>query len=510
VAVHFAGWGLAGLFSELSDSAGQVAEPLAMSLVSVPVVVLLGRWAWHMMADPSERGLALTAYVNAMLSTALIVLLVTSYEVAAWLITDAGSAPFALSALAVWAVVWTIHWAAWKHYENEISNLHIFFGSTAGLGMAAVSAAIGLTFALQWLLDAGTALDITSFERDDFLRPLIAVVVGSVAFGWYWLGNGWRARRDPIWHSYVILVGVLGGLITTVTGAGIGAYGVLQWWWGEPDSSSAVSHFEDFTPALAVFVIGGLVWAYHRLVVLADSSPVRTEVHRVYDYVVAAVGLVTAVVGSVLLLVAVQEALFPPTGGGRFDSSINLFLGAGTALLVGIPMWARAWGRAGRQVRLEPEQEASSPTRRIYLFGVLAVSGIVAFGSLMTLLVAIFNALFEEDRGPLRDEVQVSVALLVTVGVVAAYHFLRMRAEGGLVRAPAPIKDVTLVTGDVAIASIVHDLTGARVRVMHRLDANGGLLDPAAVAEAVAADDHEHLLVLTGPRGSVEVIPYES
>ncbi|MGI9647918.1 MAG: DUF5671 domain-containing protein [Acidimicrobiia bacterium] len=510
VAVHFAAWGLSGLLSELAISDGQIAEPLAMSLVSVPVVVLLGRWAWHTMADRPERGLALTAYVNAMLSTALVVLLVTSYRVATWLFTDAGYAPFALAALAIWAVVWMIHWAAWKHYESEISNLHIFFGSTAGLGMAAISGAIGLTYLLQWLLDAGTSLDITSYGRDDFLQPLIALTIGAVAFGWYWLGNGLPARRDPLWHGYVVLVGVLGGLISAVSGAGIAAFGILQWLWGDPDSSSAVRHFEDFSPAVAVLVIGGLVWAYHRLVVLADSSPVRTEVNRVYDYVVAAVGLVTAVVGSVLLLVAVQEALFPPTGGGRFDSSINTFLGAATSLLVGIPLWARAWGRAGRNARLEPQHEASSPSRRIYLFGVVGVAGIVAFGSLMTLLIAVFNALFEEDRGPLRDEVQVSVALLLTVGVVAGYHFVKMRAEGGLVQAPAPIKDVTLVTGDVAIASIVHDLTGARVRVMHRLDSNGGLLDPAAVAAAVEADDHEHLLVLTGPRGSVEVIPYES
>jgi len=510
VAVHFAAWGLAGLFSELADSSGQIAEPLAMTLVAVPVVVLLARWAGRIMADRAERGLALTAYVNAMLSTALIVLLVTSYEVAAWLVTDAGSAPFALSALVVWAGVWAIHWAVWKKYENEISNLHVYFGATAGLGMAAISAAIALTFFLQGILDAGSALDITSFERDDFLRPLIGMLVGLAAFGWYWLGNGLRARRDPIWHGYVVLVGVLGGLIATVTGAGIAAFGTLQWLWGDPDSSSAVRHFEDFAPALAVMAIGGLVWAYHRLVVLGDTAKTRTEIHRVYDYVVAAVGLVTAVVGSVLLLIAVQEAVFPPSGGGRFDSSINIFLGAGTSLLVGLPLWARAWGRAGRHARLEPEQEASSPTRRIYLFGVLGVSGIVAFGSLMTLLVAVFNALFEEDGGPLRDEVQVSAALLVTVGLVAAYHFMKMRAEGELVRAHVPVKDVTLVTGDVAIASIVHDLTGARVRVMHRLDANGGLLDPAAVAQAVEASDYEHLLVLTGPRGRVEVIPYES
>ena len=40
--------------------------------------------------------------------------------------------------------------------------------------------------------------------------------------------------------------------------------------------------------------------------------------------------------------------------------------------------------------------------------------------------------------------------------------------ERGLVAAPVAPKDVTLVTGDMALASVVSDLTGARVRVMHR------------------------------------------
>jgi hypothetical protein len=507
--LHLAAWGLAGLITELSRRDGQIAEPLALTIVSLPVAFLLARWAWRLSQDPAERGFALAAYTTITLSTALVSLMVTGFRVGAWLFADAGFSAFALAALVIWSGVWVIHWLAWKGYEAEIANTHVYLGATAGLWTAAVSAIVLLTYLFRWLLDAGTALDLTSYQSDDIARPAIGFVIGAVVLGWYWFANGIRARRDPVWHGYAVLVGVLGGLITAVTGAGIVGYAILQWWIGEPDSASAVRHFEEFLPALAILVGGTAVWAYHRFVVLGETSPERTEVNRVYDYVVAAVGLVTAAVGSVLLLVGLQEALFPPADGGRFESSINILLGAGTALAVGGPLWWQAWRRANRYARTEPVQEVSSPTRRTYLFGVLGVAGIVGFGSALTLLVALFNAMFEDGGDQIRDDIQVPLAMLLAVGGIATYHWTVARAERSQVEAPVVPKDVTLVTGDVTLASMVSDLTGARVRIMHRLDANGDLLDPAAVARAVAADDHQHLLVLTGPHGAVEVIPYE-
>ncbi len=507
-ALHLASWGVAGLLAKLGDRSGDIAEPLAMSLVSVPVAFLLGRWAWRTMADPAERGLAVTAYVNLTLFTALVVIMATGFSVGAWLIAGDDFSGFALAALGVWSVVWAGHWSAWKRYEADISHLHVLVGAAAGLAMAAVAAWILLTQTLRLLLDAGTALDLASFKGDDFLRPFVGVAVGAVVLAWYWLVNGLRAERDPTWHAYVVLVGVLGGLITAVVGAGIAAFGILQWWLGEPGVTSAVRHFEDFIPAVSALAAGSLVWMYHRLVVLSGAPSDRTEVHRVYDYVVAAVGLVTAMVGSVLLIIGLQEALFPPDDGGRFESSINTFLGAFTSLVVGAPLWLQAWRRAGRHARLSPEPEASSPTRRTYLFGVLGLGGIVAFGALLTLMVAIFNALFEDGGGELRDGIQVPIALLVTVGAVTGHHWQTLRRERSLVTAPVHAKDVMLVTGDTGLAAAVRDMTGARVSVLHRLDGSGDLIDPEEVARAVESDEHQRLLVLAGPNGGVQVIPY--
>ncbi|MDH3606974.1 MAG: DUF5671 domain-containing protein, partial [Acidimicrobiia bacterium] len=289
--------------------------------------------------------------------------------------------------------------------------------------------------------------------------------------------------------------------------AGVGLFGLLQWWVGDPGKDSAVRHFEDFIPAAAALVVGLTVWWYHRRV-LGPSRGARTEVQRVYDYAVAAVGLVTAIVGVVILVIGFQEAVFPPADS--MTSEVDILLGAITTLAVGVPLWAQAWLRTNRYVTAGPA-EAASPTRRSYLLAVMGISGVVAAISLLVLLVTVFNDLLGEGGGRLRDDIQVPIALLATVGAVAVYHLLVFREEKGVVES-VPVerpKQILLVTDDEVLATVIRDLTGARVTVMHRLDANGEPADAGAVARAIREAEAEHLLVVPGPGEAVQVIPYQ-
>jgi hypothetical protein len=314
-----------------------------------------------------------------------------------------------------------------------------------------------------------------------------------------------REARDTLWHAYVVLIGVLGGLIAAVAGAGSVLFRVLQWWLGDPGTSSAVRHFADFVPALVALLVGAAIWFYHRRV-LGPIRGDRTEVQRVYDYVVAAVGLVTATVGVVILVIGFQEAVFPPADS--MTSEVNILLGALTSLAVGVPLWAQAWRRINRFVKVSGGLEVASPTRRSYLFGVIGLGGVVAAVSLIVLLVVVFNSVLGDGGDRLRNDIQAPVALLVTVGGVAVYHLLLQREEQEQIPdAPSP-KQVVLVTGDEVLAAAVRDLTGARVTVLHRLDANGEAAGAGAVAAAIAASEFDQLLVVPDPVGGVQVIPY--
>jgi hypothetical protein len=476
-----------------------------MTIVGLPVLFFLGRWVVRSLSDPAERGGAFGLYVNVTLLTALAVVMVTSVVSGRWLVGESDFSSMALTSLVVWTPIWVAHWWLYRAHRADVSNFHVFVGATAGLGTLAGYGAALLDEIFTRLLDSGTAVDLAARNDADVSTWVIGLAVGGLVFGWYWLMNGLREARDTLWHAYVVLIGVLGGLIAAVAGAGSVLFRVLQWWLGDPGTSSAVRHFADFIPALVALLVGAAIWFYHRRV-LGPIRGDRTEVQRVYDYVVAAVGLVTATVGVVILVIGFQEAVFPPADS--MTSEVNILLGALTSLAVGVPLWAQAWRRINRFVKVSGGLEVASPTRRSYLFGVIGLGGVVAAVSLIVLLVVVFNSVLGDGGDRLRNDIQAPVALLVTVGGVAVYHLLLQREEQEQIPdAPSP-KQVVLVTGDEVLAAAVRDLTGARVTVLHRLDANGEAAGAGAVAAAIAASEFDQLLVVPDPVGGVQVIPY--
>ncbi|NNL96566.1 MAG: hypothetical protein HKO63_00010 [Acidimicrobiia bacterium] len=509
-ALHVAAWGVAGLIAALGEDAAdrgeQAAAPLAMTVVGLPVLFLLARWVWRSLPEFRDRGAAFSLYLNLSLVTALVVVMVAAVAVADWLVGGASYSGIAVGALTVWAPIWVVHWRLFRTEQTSVSNFHVYVGATAGLATMAGFGGALLGRLLTRLLDSGTDVALTSRTHADVATWLVGFAVGAAVFAWYWIQTGMREPRDTLWHTYVVLIGVLGGLITAVTGAAISLYSLLQWWFGESDYSSAVRHFDTYlVPAGGALVVGLIVWLYHRRV-LGPVRGDRTDVHRVYDYVVAAVGLVTAVVGVIILVIGFQEAVFPPDDSRA--SEANMLLGAVTALAVGVPLWAQAWRRINHARRTDDTAEVASPVRRSYLFGLVGVSGVIGLVSLIILLVVVFGDLLGEGGDPLRNDVQIPIALLFATGVVAVYHFLLVREERDVETAREHPKHVMLVTGHDELAAAVRELTGARVTLLHRLDTNGEADDPAVVAAAIESSEYDDLLVVPGPTGAVEVIPY--
>jgi hypothetical protein len=274
---------------------------------------------------------------------------------------------------------------------------------------------------------------------------------------------------------------------------------------GEPGTTSAVRHFEGFIPAVTAFGLGTVLWLYHRTV-LGPIRGARTEVQRVYDYVVAGVGLVTAIVGAVILLVAFQEAIFPPEDTVASDA--NTLLAAVTTLAIGLPLWFQAWQRTGRNRAAADGLELASPTRRSYLFGIVGLGGAAAAISLLVLLVVVFDAVLGEGGSRLREDAQIPLAILITVGAAAAYHLFVLRGDQEAAPEPAaPPKNIVMVTADDDFAEAVRKLTGAQVTVLHRLDGNGEVGDAESVAASVLSSEYDDLLVVSG-HGPAEIIPY--
>jgi hypothetical protein len=287
-------------------------------------------------------------------------------------------------------------------------------------------------------------------------------------------------------------------------GAGRAVFLGLEWLWGDPATASAAVHFRQLGPALGALLVGLVAWRYHRTVVGPQADRARGDVDRVYDAIVAGTALATVAAAVAVLVVALFRLASPAAVTG--EPGGDVLLAAVTLLLVGGPLWSLTWARMQRYALAGIEETSSTP-RRSYLFAILGASGAIAFGAAIRLLVVVFEAILGERTGSLSGPLEWPVALLVTTGTVAGYHFVVARAERS-VREPKPHREVLLVWSGNGEAGEVAEMTRADVRVLRRTDQPEGPVDVAAVAKAIDAAEGDHLIVVAGSEG-VLVIPYE-
>ena len=185
------------------------------------------------------------------------------------------------------------------------------------------------------------------------------------------------------------------------------------------------------------------------------------------------------------------------------------FAAALTALLIGVPVWARAWRRI--QGHAGTVAEESSAVRRVYLFvvfGVTALWGLVSVGAMVYLLLfGLLDGSLDVERVAI---FRVPLAAIgATVGV-AAYHGRVLQV--GLRTVPQSIRPVqrtvTLIGGDLAdLEERLEKIAGVRVVSRLRLEAPDAVpadLDSVVMAVEATCED---LVVVVADDGSADVIP---
>jgi hypothetical protein len=506
--------GISGVLGRvISDAAArrgtELAGPLALTVVGVPVFWLLSRWIWaQLQTDPAERGsVGWSFYLNVALIGSLIAAVSTAFAIAEGLIEGDGYEGTLVAPFVVAVAVWSAHWVVWRRTPPTIlADAHIMAGAAIGLGAMAGGAGFIIGSAIDRAFEQARGVAVSRFLGDSFSMAIFAIAIGAVVWTWHWLRNGLHANRTNLWHGYVILVGILGGLLAAVIGGAIALFLTLQWLFGDPGTTSAAAHFEDASPAVAAAIIGLAIWFYHKTVLRFDTARIRTDIDRVYDYLVSGVALATVAGALTTLIVALFTVFGSSDVVSDGDSDVNIVISAVTLLLVGTPLWAVAWRRAQHALAANATQEATSPARRVYLFAVFGIGGAVAFGALIRLVFVLFESILGERRGgALLDDISIPIALLVTTGAIAAYHWSVYRAER-TAEERRPWRDVTLVWagngGTVEIEQRAH----VRLNVLRRLDVEGAPPSTDTIVTAIDEAEGERLLVVADPNG-VTVIP---
>ena len=140
----------------------------------------------------------------------------------------------------------------------------------------------------------------------------------------------------------------------------------------------------------------------------------------------------------------------------------------------------------------------SSITRRVYLFVLFGVTGLVAVISLLILVFIVVEDLLEGDLGSSTiNSIAVPLSLIVTAGAVAWYHFAVFREDRSIApHAELPtLREVIVIGSSEDIAAITSG-TNAHVQALRAQgDAvEAGTLD--GVLSALETETHARVVVV--------------
>ncbi|MFZ0014686.1 MAG: DUF5671 domain-containing protein [Acidimicrobiia bacterium] len=349
--------------------------------------------------------------------------------------------------------------------------------SDAGELARVIAAAIGLVTAavgLAGTLDAVFSLPFQDISREFSPWPAM-LIVGAPIWGYQWFRK-WD--QEPGMPRVVWSVVVSIGSFVAVVGAGTALVAlVLQYLFG--DVPPAGQHFGSAPAALAILVTFLAVWVVHRRWLGSD----RTNPLRAYEYAVAAVGLVTAEIGSVVLtIIAFDRSQI--VGGGTGD-----VIGVATSLVAGLVVWlvfSRRW------LRGDPGAEATAWPRRVYNLGLGVAFGLVAAGGLITCLFILLQRIIGDG-----DDSSLSIPLPIFVySALGAWYLLAAHARD---RANMEREDVVTPFAVTVICAHPGPIATkfpkqARLTVIHRADGIG-VIDEDRADEIVAAVGHRPSLV---------------
>ncbi len=522
----------------LSGSETELALGLAMTLVGVPIWLLQWRFAQRATEEfPAEtRAISRRLYVYLVLGVAAALGALGVVWLLSWVL---GAREFEGTLIAfplVWGAVWALHWRiATQEVETTdggraIRRLYVYLVALYGLSMLAVSAGSVLHQALgaayDGLFEPGATLVGGRAIWGDAVRiSLAAAAVGGAMWGWHWLRQARGDLESVLRQVYLHLFAVLGGAIAAVTALSVVLYRVLQWTIGVPDAAS--DHFRFLAATLGTLVVGGGVWLYHWAVIREEAGAGiegPEGARRVYNYVVAALGLGTLANGMVILFatslgIMVSEAQAELVGVDWWRNPLSLAI---TLVAVGAPVWGFFWFGAQRQVETGAAEERTALSRRVFIYVVLGVALLVTLGSLSALLFTLFQDVLE---GTLSLDVlrggKWSMGMLLMAGAISYYYRLVMQEDRAL--APPPEDQVSERPARKTVVALISEAglpfvraletrLGYPVRRWVRADSGAGapqVTDEAlAEAERRIAEAEGDRVLLTVDASGVEALAY--
>ena len=457
-------WGLILLIRSILDdvvSGGvdDLAQALALILVGVPIFLVHWLWAQRASAREEEEQTAtlravflygiligtlipviqnLLAFINRSFLNVAKLDTYRAFLGGSQTLTDNLIA--VVMNLTVAAYFWNVLSHAWKSLPDkqnfsEVRRLYRYIWMLYGLLMTVFGAQKILIFLFNI---PGNVLG--SFGRETLFNGFALLIVGVPV----WVYT-WRIIQDALSDSAemssmlrlgILYILALGGVITVITVTFIIVYEVMLILLGQ------ASTFKEFLRAvggpLSQGIPLGAIWAYfgywlkNHIQATGDSVQQAAK-KRLYNYILAFIGLVVAVVGVGMLLTflidVVTSKAFVLGSSGRFSLASAI-----SSLLIGLPLWLMNWRPLQANALAEGvlgDHARRSIIRKTYLYLALFTSVIGGMVTAVGLVNLLLRAVLSGSVGSnFAEQLLNFIQSLFLFGVVLYYHFNVLRADG--------------------------------------------------------------------------------
>ena len=513
------GIGMSGLISVIfetrsSTNADQssLAQNLAFSVVGIPLLVGLALWTRRNFSrDESEsQSASWLFYIFSTTVTSLLIAATASSAVLHGVVAKFPNNPTAEGRALVWAAIWAAMLVLDRRYvDRSRSNLLHLAGSL--IGLIYISLGIGniLSGILQFIIGDQNQNHLI-LGSSPIVSGLIFLLIGTPIWFRYWIRTSSKTAHDRLWQIYLLIIGIAAGLILVLVSMSAVLYKVLLWLFGNTQNASARQFFNSFPNILACALVGALLWWYHRSTLGQDRKAVRNEIRRSYEYLISAIGLLTAAVGLTIILVSIIESSNRKWNLFGLGSRNTLIL-ALTILVVAIPVWRIYWIRIQRFVVANRDIELRSPSRRIYLFMLFGFGGLAAIISTIVGVYFFFQDTFNGNLSAITFyHMRFPISLLLATGAVAGYHWSIYRVDRKYLPAVAleisPRFIILVGPMDQEIAGELSRRTGDQVQIWIREDNLGDGWEIEELEAVVNKSSSPVLLVLSDADG-IRAIP---
>ena len=465
ISIEVVVWGLVGLLRSIVDQtvsggADALATALALILVGLPIFLVHWLWAQRVSArEEEEKEATLRAvFLYAILLGTLIPVvqnLLSFIDRSLVQVTGLGVARAFASFrnqtladnliaigmnLVVAAYFWNVlrgEWTTLKDKENfsEVRRLYRYIWMLYGLLMTVFGAQQILRF-LVYI--PGYVLG--EMGREVVVNGTALLVIGTPVWVYAWRVIQ-DSLADPAEMGSNLRLGILyllalGGVITVVTTSSMLVNVLMTRILG---ADWTTKYFvQQLSGPISVGVPLGMVWAYYghwlsRHIAAIGDRVRQAGMKRVYNYILAFIGLVVSFIGVATLLSFIIDMTTSQSYlmSASFRSSIATAI---SLLLVGLPLWLLTWRPMQVEALAQSElgdHARRSVLRKTYLYLALFASVIGGMGTAVALVYQLIKLVLTGDAGS--DFVNTllnTIQLLFLFVVVLIYHLNVLRADG--------------------------------------------------------------------------------